>query len=253
MPSGRTHDRITLWSLPVVAVGAAIATRQGDLALWTAGGFLAGGLMLGPDLDIYSRQFKRWGWLRWMWIPYQKSLRHRSFWSHGPVVGTAIRLGYLAAIATMLGLVGVALLASGYELLGQGDRWPGVEAQLWARVGRAGQWLTTTGAATVAAAIVGLELGAMSHSLSDWIGSALKRHTKASRPAQNSRPPRLGRSVGRATGRSVGRATGQSLEQVSEQASGQSSGQSSARSPRGGKGTSRRSPRRSASKSPRQR
>lgn len=187
MPSGRTHDRITLWSLPVVAVGAAIATRQGDLALWTAGGFLAGGLMLGPDLDIYSRQFKRWGWLRWIWIPYQKSLRHRSLWSHGPVVGTVIRLGYLAAIVTAVGLVGVALVASGYELLGQGDRWPEVEARLWATLGRAGQWMTTTGAAGLGAAIVGLELGAMSHSLSDWLGSMLKRQTQSSRPARQGR------------------------------------------------------------------
>ncbi len=29
--------------------------------------------MFGPDLDIYSVQFQRWGFLRWIWLPYQKS------------------------------------------------------------------------------------------------------------------------------------------------------------------------------------
>ncbi len=97
MPSGRTHDRITLWSLPAVAGLSFSLTRNGNLTLLIATGFLFGGLMFGPDLDIHSRQYQRWGWLRWIWQPYQHNLRHRSFLSHGPIIGTALRVFYLAS------------------------------------------------------------------------------------------------------------------------------------------------------------
>ncbi len=33
MPSGKTHDRITLWSLPGIAGFTSILTRSGDLTL----------------------------------------------------------------------------------------------------------------------------------------------------------------------------------------------------------------------------
>ena len=61
MPSGITHDRITLWTLPWIAgIGYGI-THNGELTLILAGGFLFSGLMFGPDLDIHSIQYKRWG------------------------------------------------------------------------------------------------------------------------------------------------------------------------------------------------
>ena len=61
MPSGQIHDRITLWSLPWIVVVSLLVTRNGSLTLILAGGFLFSGLMFGPDLDIHSIQFKRWG------------------------------------------------------------------------------------------------------------------------------------------------------------------------------------------------
>ncbi|NET52662.1 MAG: metal-binding protein, partial [Merismopedia sp. SIO2A8] len=103
MPSGQTHDRITLWSLPVVSGLCVTLTKSSDLTLMLSAGFLFGGLMFGPDLDIYSRQFKRWGWLRWIWIPYQKSMRHRSVLSHGLLIGTTLRVVYLAIWIVGLG------------------------------------------------------------------------------------------------------------------------------------------------------
>ena len=98
MPSGRIHDRITLWTLPWLATIAFWKTYSGNVTLLIVGGFLFGGLMFGPDLDIYSRHYKRWGWFRWVWLPYQKSLRHRSFLSHGPIIGTTLRLIYLFCV-----------------------------------------------------------------------------------------------------------------------------------------------------------
>ncbi|MFB2835283.1 metal-binding protein [Floridanema evergladense] len=164
MPSGRTHDRITLWILPVVAVLTFGQTQSGSLTLLVSGGFLFGGLMFGPDLDIYSRQYQRWGFLRWIWIPYQKSLRHRSFLSHGPIIGTALRSLYLTLWIVILG--GMVILIA--DLLG-------VETTDWKTSTKLALTSVTQHKAEGIALLVGLELGAMSHSLSDWSGSAIKR------------------------------------------------------------------------------
>ena len=167
MPSGQTHDRITLWSLPVVT-GLAIAfTRSGNLTLLISGGFLFSGLMLSPDLDLRSLPFKRWGWLRWIWIPYQKSMRHRSVFSHGPIIGTTLRVLYLACWLVLLGmliLVAVQLFQD-VPLNRQGftQSFRHFFSNYWT------EWV---------ALFVGLELGAMSHSLSDWTNSAYKRSKK---------------------------------------------------------------------------
>lgn len=183
MPSGRTHDRITLWSLPVATAGALAATRSGELALWFSGGFLLGGLMLGPDLDVKSRQFKRWGPLRWLWLPYQRGMRHRSFWSHGPLVGTAGRLLYLAGALALAGLLALAAIAVLYGTVPEVNRaigdWRAFEARAFGAVGRGAIWLLRDRGREFWAAIAGLELGAASHSLSDWIGSAVKRSRRS--------------------------------------------------------------------------
>ncbi|MBE9227085.1 metal-binding protein [Phormidium sp. LEGE 05292] len=164
MPSGRTHDRITLWILPVVAVLTFGQTQSGILTLLVSGGFLFGGLMFGPDLDIYSRQYQRWGFLRWIWIPYQKSLRHRSFLSHGPIIGTALRSLYLSLWIILLG--GLVIFIA--EL-------SGVETTDWKTSTKLALASVSQHKAEGIALFLGLELGAMSHSLSDWGGSAVKR------------------------------------------------------------------------------
>jgi uncharacterized metal-binding protein len=126
-----------------------------------------GGLMFGPDLDIYSRQFQRWGFLRWIWLPYQKSLRHRSFLSHGPIIGTTLRVVYLTtfvAIAAILVLVVFAKL--GNVALNWGEVWKSVGRTISIYYGE------------FFALFLGCELGAMSHSISDWTNSAYKRFQK---------------------------------------------------------------------------
>ena len=102
MPSGSTHDRITLWSLPWVVGLTLLLTRNGDLTLIVTVAFLFSGLMFGPDLDIYSVQFKRWGKLRWIWLPYQNLLRHRSIISHGLIIGTVVRVIYLLSLLAIV-------------------------------------------------------------------------------------------------------------------------------------------------------
>ncbi len=51
--------------------------------------------MLSPDLDTKSKSYARWGILRFIWIPYRKIMKHRSFLSHFPIVSSFIRAFYL--------------------------------------------------------------------------------------------------------------------------------------------------------------
>jgi len=166
MPSGQTHDRITLWGLPFVAGLTFGQTQSGDLTLLVSGAFLFSGLMFGPDMDLYSVQYKRWGFLRWIWIPYQKTLRHRSLLSHGPIIGTTLRLLYLA---TWLGIL--SIFALGIAQLVWGVEWS------WQLVVEVIERSTQYTAEAIAV-YLGLELGAMSHSVSDWGGSTYKRFKK---------------------------------------------------------------------------
>ncbi|MEB3311204.1 MAG: metal-binding protein [Snowella sp.] len=180
MPSGRTHDRITVWSVPLIVGLTYGVTRSGQLTVLVMIAFLFSGLMFGPDLDIYSVQYKRWGWLRWIWIPYRSLIRHRSVLSHGFLIGTLLRLVYLSLIAgIVLGiLIAIAALA-GY-----------LNIQQLAKLSEALTFSQKHYGQTFLALLIGLELGAMSHYLSDWIGSRYKQLQKSktrSRPTHNAR------------------------------------------------------------------
>ena len=106
MASGREHDRAT-WLL-ALPFGLLWWPALGPTGLaCAAAAFLLGGLWLSPDLDIRSNPTRRWGPLRWLWWPYRRLLVHRSLLSHGPLIGSAGRLLYLAGLI----LAGGALLA----------------------------------------------------------------------------------------------------------------------------------------------
>jgi len=167
MPSGQTHDRITLWSLPVVTALTLALTRNSDLTLIVAGGFLFSGLMLSPDLDLRSRPFKRWGWLRWIWIPYQRMMRHRSVFSHGILIGTTLRVLYLISWVIFLTLLIVALF-----------QWLGEETFAWQEFAQRVVRSLLSYRVELMALFSGLELGASSHYLADWGSSAYKRWQK---------------------------------------------------------------------------
>ena len=168
MPSGRTHDRITLISLPPLAVLGFILTGRGEWILWFSGAYLFSGLMFGPDLDIYSLQYKRWGLIRWIWLPYQSCLRHRSFFSHGFMVGTIIRVIYLLSIVL---IVAIFVIAIAQSILGFDWNWHTfVQTQF--------NLIKNQYVEVAIARFMGLELGAMSHILSDYLVSYLKKSHK---------------------------------------------------------------------------
>ena len=98
MPSGKTHDAVTVILAVPTFVGA--WGLSGSLGLATAAtlAMLFGGFMFGPDLDIQSRQYTRWGVFRFLWLPYRMMFKHRSRWSHGIIFGTLIRVVYFAMV-----------------------------------------------------------------------------------------------------------------------------------------------------------
>ena len=169
MPSGRTHDRITLWGLPFVTGITFGLTQSGHVTLIVSGAFLFSGLMFGPDLDLHSRPYTRWGPLRWIWIPYQKTLRHRSLLSHGPIIGTTLRVVY---IFSLLGILGIFALGIAQLVWDVGWNWQMLAESLKRLTQYTTEWI---------ALYLGLELGAMSHSISDWGSSAYKRCKKQTR------------------------------------------------------------------------
>jgi uncharacterized metal-binding protein len=170
MPSGATHDRITLMSLPLVSGLTLMVSRSTSITLSLAGSFLFSGLMFGPDLDIYSVQFKRWGLLRWIWRPYQKSMHHRSWISHGPIIGTIVRLTYLGSWMALLGAILIWLTALNHWPL-----WP------WQVVKNQLQQFALQYFWQGFAVLIGLELGALSHTWSDSIGSIWNKWRKPHR------------------------------------------------------------------------
>jgi uncharacterized metal-binding protein len=177
MSSGRTHDRITLISLPILTGVSLMLTRNAELTLWVAGSFLFGGLMFGPDLDIHSNQSIRWGWLRWMWQPYRQAIPHRSALSHGPLIGTICRLLYVGLWAVLLGL----LYQSACHFL----KWPTwTEVQIW----RSMQQFVTKNSTTLLGILVGLEVGSMSHYSADFLSSLSKKIFAEKKPIDRQDP-----------------------------------------------------------------
>ena len=106
MSAGPLHLRMT-----TLALGSALAATVAamlvplPLILIGAAGCLVGEVLLSPDLDHPAgcNALRRWSVLRWVWRPYQQVVRHRSPWSHWPVLGTAGRLAYLAVPAFGVG------------------------------------------------------------------------------------------------------------------------------------------------------
>ena len=101
MASGTDHDKSTrFWAAPFAIVMGLFLNVQSGLIGGAA--FLVGGLWLSPDLDTNSIAKKRWGILQHLWWPYRKLIPHRSFLSHGPFLGTAVRIIYILILSNLL-------------------------------------------------------------------------------------------------------------------------------------------------------
>ncbi|MFN7064688.1 MAG: DUF2227 family putative metal-binding protein [Aquificaceae bacterium] len=93
MALGRTHDFVNLMALPFC-----LYYTPKEFYLPFTLGYLFGTFLLSPDLDLpKSKSSKRWRRLRLVWRPYQLLSKHRGL-SHFPILGTALRFGYLFLI-----------------------------------------------------------------------------------------------------------------------------------------------------------
>lgn len=165
MPSGHTHDAVTWFLVTPVALATWALTRDEIGAIVTASTFAFAGLMFSGDLDLRSKQYKRWGRARWIWKPYQWLVPHRSFLSHGILVGPALRLVYLVALALLLAALGVRVYTGHWQVP-------------WDTLGFAGQAvarLDARGWALIVYALAGLWVGGASHTLADFGWSAIRR------------------------------------------------------------------------------
>lgn len=169
MPSGRTHDAITLL-LAVPALGAAYSAT-GELAdsIIVAVSFLFGGLMFGPDLDTLSRQYSRWFVFRFLWFPYRVFFKHRSRFSHGLLFGALIRVVYFLGIISLIAF-GAAYFYAAFS----GGKLLGIEqiAYVWQPIGAFTR--ETFGQNFPILIFVGLWLGAASHTFTDMAGTFIK-------------------------------------------------------------------------------
>ena len=89
MPGHKTHDTIGVASVIPTSI-ATIYLGYGIPTVVALGlGVTLATYFLSPDLDLNSRIYRRWGLLRWIWIPYQRVIHHRSWLSHsGPISAT---------------------------------------------------------------------------------------------------------------------------------------------------------------------
>ncbi|MEO6333530.1 MAG: metal-binding protein [Pyrinomonadaceae bacterium] len=170
MPSGKTHDAITIvLAAPLFGV-VFLATRDPWLATVTTVGFLFGGFMFGPDLDTASKQYSRWKIFKLLWFPYRTFFKHRSRWSHGLIFGTLIRVVYFMGIATCVAFVA----ACAYTTLSGGSELPGLWdfPRSWARLRQYSD--AALGSYGLVGLSIGMWLGAASHTFTDLAGSYVK-------------------------------------------------------------------------------
>ncbi len=169
MPSGTTHATISVAATPFVFYTALEATSSVPLALCAAVGCGVVGILLTPDLDQETRGWAENKLLRnrnivvafiggihyAIWYPYGKLIPHRHFLSHLPVVGTALRLAYLATVILFFYWIAVAGLQWDMPL-------PSFDSVKW----------------YVGAVVYGLAVSDTLHWAADVIVSGLKRYSK---------------------------------------------------------------------------
>lgn len=169
MPSGKTHDAITiLLAFPAFAATYAV-TRSVTASAVVFVAFVFGGLMFGPDLDTVSRQYSRWLMFRFLWFPYRSFFSHRSRFSHGLIFGALIRVVYFLGVITMVVFLAAYVYVSytGGRLVGLID-----VARAWQPIGEITR--ATFGENVFTLSFLGLWLGAASHTFTDLAGSFIK-------------------------------------------------------------------------------
>ncbi|MBS1770665.1 MAG: metal-binding protein [Acidobacteria bacterium] len=175
MPSGRTHDLITIGLAIPAAAGSFGVTGSFTAAMVFAAAFIFGGLMFGPDLDTRSKQYSRWGPFRVLWYPYRRFFKHRSRFSHGLILGTAIRVIYFMGVFSLIVIAGSWIYAAavGGKVISIAEF-----TAFWRSLGETVR--NTVGDRLLLTVFLWCWLGAASHTFTDLAGTFIKtgRRTK---------------------------------------------------------------------------
>lgn len=110
---GKIHN--TASALAAIPSGLAVGLTYGPgPGVLTALGCLTG-IAVGPDNDMLTITTYEWAIIKrtlglgyiWLgyWGPYAAIFKHRSFWSHAPVISTAIRILYILPLLYILSAV----------------------------------------------------------------------------------------------------------------------------------------------------
>lgn len=169
MPNGPTHDFITVVSAAAIAplvLTSALPDNNPTNTVLLLGSYLASGLLFSPDLDLKSAPYKRWRMLRFIWIPYQKMVPHRSWISHSFLFGPLLRILYFTLVMAALTFMVLALINALVPIDPTGTF---LNAAIRVRV-----WVETH-PWVVAYVGAGFVLGGASHTLADIIWSWIKR------------------------------------------------------------------------------
>ncbi len=169
MPSGKVHDRLTVATATLSLPLWLIVSPQHDLVAYTAGvtSYLFSGFWLSGDLDTNSVSYKRWGIFKFIWLPYRLLVPHRSCISHGIIVGPILRVVYFAAAAWIVARVACVLINQYFLVEDKTGILQHTRLSLWT-------WVAGHPAVTIAA-LVGLILGGLTHTVADVLGSFWKK------------------------------------------------------------------------------
>lgn len=113
MASGKVHNAVSVIASVPTGLAVTALYGPGPGAISALGCLL--GIAVGPDNDMLTITEYEWWivkktmglgyvWLGY-WGPYATIFKHRSFWSHFPVVSTAIRILYIIPILYIISLV----------------------------------------------------------------------------------------------------------------------------------------------------
>lgn len=114
MPGGKVHSALTLATASGVLAPYLLVQFNGNPYEYVAG--VAVGLLITPDLDLNNGNISdtmirkmfppaQWLW-RLLWTPYSLLIPHRSIFSHFPLLGTALRIGYIFLVINLARLLG---------------------------------------------------------------------------------------------------------------------------------------------------
>ena len=127
MANGRQHaEALQLAAVPVGML-AYVVSNDVETAVAVAIGVLVG-IIIDPDLDMVQPTHSEWQmrqalgiigkvW-QWYWLPYAWLVPHRSWISHKPIIGTAIRVSYLLILPLVFVPTLAQLVANKYFFVG---------------------------------------------------------------------------------------------------------------------------------------